>query len=485
MLKQTLSQKLLQKLSPQQIQFIKLLELNTMNFEDRVEEELMENPALESGKDERAESDNDDSPEDWEDDSYSSEDDDFDITDYLNEDEGGISSIGDYHGGEEQEHIPIHGGKTFSEFLFEQISTATDSDHEEVLATQIIGTLDDDGYLRRPLKNIANDLLFSQNVRTTEEELEKVLEKVQKLDPPGIAARSLQECLLIQLHRKAQVKNTAIVKLAIEIVEKCMQDFTKKHYSKIIKKLDVDESFLKEAIDLIAKLNPKPGASATESVRREYIIPDFIVKERDGELEVSLNGRNAPELRISKEFSETLKGFESAKKPDKQAKEAVQFIKQKLDGAKWFVDAVRQRQNTLMLTMRTIVALQEEFFRTGDETNLRPMILKDVAERIQMDISTISRVASSKYVETDFGIFLLKNFFSEGISTEDGKEVSNREVKKILSDAIAAEDKSKPLTDGKLMDILQEKGYKIARRTVAKYREQLNIPVARLRKELL
>lgn len=497
MLKQTLSQKLLQKLSPQQIQFIKLLELNTLNFEEKVQEELMENPALETGKederddrdesDDRIESDerqDDDFAEDFYD-TFSSREDDFDITDYINEAEGGLNLSNDYGGEEEErEPIPITNTVSFRDVLFEQVVSYLHGPDEERLADQLIGTIENDGYIRRPLNAIVNDLLFSANIRTTEAELERILRIIQEQDPPGIGARSLQECLLLQIDRKAKTKNTPILRLAREIVANYMEDFSKKHYSQLINKLEVEEDYLKEAIELITKLNPKPAASGLDSVKAEYIIPDFIVKERDGELEVSLNSRNAPELKVSRDYIETLKGYDEAKKPNKEVKDAVQFIRQKLDSAKWFIDSIQQRQRTLMLTMQAIVDIQHEYFLTGDEANLKPMILKDIAERVSLDISTISRVASSKYVETDFGIFLLKHFFSEGIQTDSGEEVSNKEVKMILQGAIGRENKKKPLTDGQLMDILKEKGYPIARRTVAKYREQLNIPVARLRKEL-
>jgi RNA polymerase sigma-54 factor len=483
MLKQTLSQKLLQKLSPQQIQFIKLLELNTLTFEQRVEEELIDNPALDTGKEEDYDSD-EDLPKNEETEDFDSYDDDFDLSEYTSDDDGGIRLNDSYQSDEEREPIPISSFLSFREVLTEQLQSILRTSEEEVLAHQIIGTIDDDGYLRRPLKSIVNDLLFSSNIRTTEEELQRILVIIQQLDPPGIGARDLRECLLLQLEQKAKKKNTAIVKLAREILTDYMEDFSKKHYTRMLKRLDVSEDFLREAIEFITQLNPKPAGTANESRKTEYIIPDFIVQERYGELEVSLNGRNIPELRVSANYLETLKGFEQSKKPDKSAKEAVQFIKQKLDSAKWFVDSVKQRQNTLLVTMNAIVQYQKEYFLTGEETTLRPMILKDIADKVGLDISTISRVASSKYVETDFGIFVLKHFFSEGITTESGEEVSNKEVKMILKEAIESENKSKPLTDGKLMEILKVKGYPIARRTVAKYREQMNIPVARLRKEL-
>lgn len=484
MLKQHLSQKLLQKLSPQQIQFIKLLQLNTLNFEERVEEELLENPALEDGKDEEEEPEY--SPAEDSDFDHESTKDEIDISDYMNDDDGGVHLNGDYQGeDEEKEFLPAVYYSSFRERLMEQITGVLRSDEEELLADQIIGTLDDDGYLRRPLGAIKNDLLFTQNIRTTEEALEGILSLIQELDPPGVGARDLKECLLLQIMRKQAVKNNPVYRLAYGIIDEMMDDFSKKHYTKILKKFEISEDYLREALEFISKLNPKPAQSGSEGASgKDFIIPDFIVKESYGDLEVSLNGKNAPELRVSRAYSETLKSYEASNKKTSEQKDAVQYIKQKLDGAKWFIESVKQRQNTLLLTMRKIVELQRDFFMSGDETDLKPMILKDIAEEIHMDISTISRVASSKYVETDFGIFLLKDFFTEGITTDSGEEVSNREVKNILRKAIDSENKKKPLTDEALKKILQEKGYKIARRTVAKYREQLNLPVARLRKEL-
>lgn len=484
MLKQHLSQKLLQKLSPQQIQFIKLLQLNTLNFEERVEEELLENPALEDGKDEEEEPEY--SPAEDSDFDHESTKDEIDISDYMNDDDGGVHLNGDYQGeDEEKEFLPAVYYSSFRERLMEQITGVLRSDEEELLADQIIGTLDDDGYLRRPLGAIKNDLLFTQNIRTTEEALEGILSLIQELDPPGVGARDLKECLLLQIMRKQAVKNNPVYRLAYGIIDEMMDDFSKKHYTKILKKFEISEDYLREALEFISKLNPKPAQSGSEGASgKDFIIPDFIVKESYGDLEVSLNGKNAPELRVSRAYSETLKSYEASNKKTSEQKDAVQYIKQKLDGAKWFIESVKQRQNTLLLTMRKIVELQRDFFMSGDETDLKPMILKDIAEEIHMDISTISRVASSKYVETDFGIFLLKDFFTEGITTDSGEEVSNREVKNILRKAVDSENKKKPLTDEALKKILQEKGYKIARRTVAKYREQLNLPVARLRKEL-
>lgn len=483
MIKQHLSQKLLQKLSPQQIQFIKLLQLNTLNFEERVDEELLDNPALESGKDEEELENSFDEDTDLD---YEQTKEEIDISDYMNDDDGGIHLSGEYQGGdEEKEFMPAVYYSSFRERLMEQVTGILRNDQDELLADQIIGTLDDDGYLRRSLSAIKNDLLFTQNIRTTEEDLERILNFIQELDPPGVGARDLKECLLLQIERKQQVKNNPVYKLAFRILDEMMDDFSKKHYKKLLKKFDVSEDYLREALEFIAKLNPKPAQSGSEGASgKDFIIPDFIVKENYGELEVSLNSKNAPELKVSRTYAETLKSYEASKEKTKSQKDAVQYIKQKLDGAKWFIDSVKQRQNTLLLTMRKIVELQHDFFLSGDETDLKPMILKDIAEEIKMDISTISRVASSKYVETEFGIFLLKDFFTEGIVTTSGEEVSNREVKNILQQAINEENKRKPLTDEALKKILQEKGYQIARRTVAKYREQLNLPVARLRKEL-
>jgi RNA polymerase sigma-54 factor len=484
MIKQQLSQKLLQKLSPQQIQFIKLLQLNTLNFEERVDEELLENPALESGKDEMDEQDTGfDENDDLD---FDNKQEEFDVTDYMSDDDGGVHLSGEYGGqDEEKEFMPAVYYTSFRERLLEQVSSVLRSDEDEILADQIIGTLDDDGYLRRPLSAIKNDLLFTQNIKTTVEDLERVLGMLQELDPAGIGARDLKECLLLQIKRKQERTNNAIYKLAYKIIDEAMDDFSKKHYQKMAKKFGVTDDYLKETLEFVAKLNPKPAQSGSEGAgNKDFIIPDFIVQENYGQLEVTLNSKNAPELRVSPSYNETLKSYDQSKEKTKAQKEAVQYIKQKLDSAKWFIDSVKQRQNTLLSTMRKIVELQLDFFNSGDETDLKPMILKDIADEIGMDISTISRVASSKYVETDFGIFLLKDFFTEGITTDSGEEVSNREVKKILKDAVGEENKQKPLTDEALKKILQDKGYKIARRTVAKYREQLNIPVARLRKEL-
>lgn len=489
MLKQNLSHKLLQKLSPQQIQFIKLLQLSTQDFEQRVEQEILENPAMETGKDadEADFSADADVKDDFEtgdtdsgDDTY---DDTFDIDEYIGTDDGDSFRLYEESGGDdERKELPIASSNTFREQLLEQIQASTHDEHEAILAEQLIGSIEEDGYLRRPLAAIVNDLAFAMNANTTVEELDKVLHKIQALEPAGIAARTLQECLLLQLVRKDKTLHPEVT-LAIKIINDHFEDFTKKHYEKMMRQLKVKEEELKDAIHLITKLNPKPGDSGT-NVKTQYIVPDFIIVETDGILDIALNSRNAPDLRVSRSYLETLKSYDKATVKNKQIKETVQFIKQKLDGAKWFIDSIKQRQNTLLLTMNAILQYQYDYFLTGDETRLKPMILKDIADEVGLDVSTISRVANSKYVQTDFGIIPLKFFFSEGITTEDGEEVSNREVKKILQNAIESEDKSKPLPDEKLMEILKEKGYHIARRTVAKYREQLNIPVARLRKQI-
>ncbi|MCL4160903.1 UNVERIFIED_CONTAM: hypothetical protein GTU68_038119, partial [Idotea baltica] len=381
--------------------------------------------------------------------------------------------------------IPFAAGKTFQDNLRSQVGLKKLDDTQHTIALTIIGNLDESGYLRRELENICNDLAFSQNIMVEPEDIEKVLEIIHSLDPAGIGARDLRECLLLQLERKHS--HNPDVKLAIKVLEEHFDAFTKKHYQRIIKKLDVQEADLKEAIAEIVKLNPKPGSTAMESNRAvNQIVPDFLVAVEDDELNLTINGRNAPELKVSRQYKEMLKGYAASKKSDKSKsqKEAVMFVKQKIDGAKWFIEAIRQRQQTLLVTMNAIMEYQREYFLTGDETNLRPMILKDIAEIVNMDISTVSRVANSKYVQTPYGTILLKWFFSESLSTDSGEEVSTREVKSILEDYVDAEDKRKPLTDDKLAAILKERGYNIARRTVAKYREQLNIPVARLRKQL-
>lgn len=478
-LKQHLAQKLEQRLSPQQIQLMKLLQVPTMELDQRIKQEIEENPALEEGAD-REEEDYGD--EEYEQDDTSS-DDDFDIDDYISDDADYKTQTSNKGRDEEEKVIPLSGDQTFQERLTEQLHLLDFDDHQFMIADTIIGNLDESGYLKREIEAIVDDLAFSANVMTTEEEVEEILGVIQELDPAGVGARDLRECLLLQIERKQDGDITKFT--AKKILEDFFEEFTKKHYSKITKKLEISDDDLKEAIDEIIKLNPKPGGSMKEAAGNyQQIIPDFAITEVEGRLQLSLNGRNAPELRVSKDYKNMLKSYAEGAKTTKQDKEALSFVKQKLDGAKWFIDAIKQRQNTLLLTMDAIMNYQKEYFLTGDETNLRPMILKDIAEIVDLDISTISRVANSKYVQTSNGVFSLKYFFSESLSTDSGEEVSTREVKKILSEAVDNEDKRKPLTDEKLANLLKEKGYNIARRTVAKYREQLNIPVARLRKEL-
>jgi RNA polymerase sigma-54 factor len=492
MLNQRLSQKLLQKLSPQQIQLMKLLQVPTANLEQRIKEELEINPALEESlSDYDGEKEDLSEPEqirDDEDDSYedSSEDDfadSLDVQEYTKDDYDYNDGGDDYSKGkEDKKTMPLAVGKSFHDFLDEQLHLLDLDDHEWQIADQLIGSIDDDGYLRRELDAIVDDLAFQKNITTTEAEIEEVLRTIHRFDPPGVGARNLQECLQIQLERREQNAN---VKMALRIINTQFDAFTKKHYDKLMKSLDIDEATLKAAIDIILHLNPKPGgASETSSINHQTIIPDFTVENNNGEIEVLLNGKNAPDLRISDSFKEMLTSYGKGSMKDKKQKEAVVFIKQKIDAAKWFIDAIKQRQHTLFVTMEAIVFFQKEYFLSGDEMKLRPMILKDIAEITSLDISTVSRVANSKYCQTEFGVFSLKHFFSEGLQMEGGEEVSTREVKMILEGFINAEDKSKPLSDEFLTEQLKEKGYNIARRTVAKYREQLNIPVARLRKEL-
>ncbi len=473
-----LVQSLQQKLSPQQIQFIKLLQVPTAELDTRIEEELEINPALEEGADDVAEQDNFDEFEE-----SSEQNDDLNFEDYLHDDYSGYKMQGDGSGSEDDDkEMPIATNTSLSEQLKNQLGFLGLDERQTKIGEQLIGSIEGDGYIRREIEAIVNDLAFSQNIETDVDELEEVLRKIQNFDPPGIAARNLQECLLLQLERK--VDHTEEVNTAIKIVEICFDDFTKKHYEKIQKKLGVSEELLKCSLELITKLNPKPGGSSGELVKTQYLIPDFLLTNNNGKLELTLNSRNAPELKISRSYADMMDTYDKAKKKDKKLKEAASFVKQKLDAAKWFIDAIKQRQHTLLYTMRSIVDFQYDFFLTGDEAKLRPMILKDIAERINMDISTVSRVANSKSVQTEFGLYPLKYFFSEGISTDSGDDVSSREVKNSLKNFIEKEDKKKPLSDDKLEKLLKEKGYVIARRTVAKYREQLNIPVARLRKEL-
>jgi RNA polymerase sigma-54 factor len=476
-LKQSLQQRLLQKLSPQQIQLMKMLQLPTLELEKRIKEELELNPALDEGEEQNQELSEDNL------DTSTEKREDFNYQDYVN-DETPYYKTQSNNSNKDQENnqTPLSLGDSFTEKLVSQINLRIKDEKHLIIAEQIIGNLDESGYLRRELFNIVDDLAFSQNISTTEKELEEVLLEVQELDPPGVGARDLQECLLIQLRKK---KKTISTKTAEVILEKCFESFKKKHYKKIEQKLDIDTTAIKDAMAEIVKLNPKPGNSLIDTTKSvQHITPDFTITENEGTLAVELNQRNAPQLRVSRDYVEMIKGYENSPK-NKRDKEAVLFIKQKVDAAKWFIEAVKQRQNTLLVTINAILEFQKEFFLSGDEKNLRPMILKDIASMVDMDISTISRVANSKHVATPYGTFLLKYFFSESLATKSGEEVSTREVKTILNEAISKEDKTKPLTDEKLAELLKENGYLIARRTVAKYREQLNIPVARLRKQLI
>lgn len=496
-----LQQSLQQKLSPQQIQFIKLLQIPTIELKARIQEELEINPALEEGKEDIFEqnentNDNEDNyEEDYEnyDDENDYEDDlggeEVNISDYLQAEEDSYKTQMNHSSGDEEEReSPISVKITFFEALESQLGFLRLDERESIIGKQIIGSLDSDGYLRREIPAIVNDLAFTQNIEASEAEVLDILSKIQRFDPPGVGARNLQECLLIQLKRKKEEElhteeEKHQISLAIEIIEEHFEEFTKKHYPKIEKKLGIDEEALKPIIRIITKLNPKPGETG-EGVSSQYIVPDFIITNSNGKLDLTLNARNAPELRISRSFAEMLDTYQKSNRNDKAIKETVTFVKQKLDAAKWFIDAIKQRQQTLLKTMQAIVEFQYDFFLEGDESKFRPMILKDVAEKIGMDISTVSRVANSKTVQTEFGVYPLKYFFSEGIATEAGEDVSSREVKAKLKEFVDNEDKKKPLSDDKLEKMLHDAGYLIARRTVAKYREQLGIPVARLRKEI-
>jgi RNA polymerase sigma-54 factor len=477
--KLSLQQKLLQKLSPQQIQVIKLLEIPTMQLEQRIKKELEENPILEMDDDEPI-----DQSEEAE--TTDAENDEFSLEDYMDEDDipGYRLNANNYSKDDKPTDIPYSNGISFYESLTEQLGLTDLNEEQKKLAEYIIGNIDEDGYLRRDLSAISDDLAFTLNMEVSEKELENILETIQDFDPAGIGARSLQECLLLQIERK---KGNDATCLAAKILHHSFDEFTKKHYDKILHKLEITEDQLKEAIAEILKLNPKPGGSVNTPNNRSnhVIVPDFMLDNIDGELHLSLNQRNVPELRMNNTYMDMLKGYSSNRKSaSKTQKDAVQFVKQKLDSAKWFIDAIKQRQQTLLVTMSEIIDFQEEYFKEGDETKMRPMILKDIADRTGLDISTISRVSNSKYIQTHFGIYPLKYFFSEGMQKDTGEEVSTREIKKILQDCIGREEKRRPLTDEKLAKILKEKSYPIARRTVAKYREQLGIPVARLRKEL-
>ena len=487
MLKQQLNFKLSQKLSPQQIQLMKLIQLPTQAFEQRISQELEENPALEGGKDEKDNLENDE----FDNDEFDDYDDgnevietDINVDDYLSDDETPSYklSANNYSADDEEKETPFASGTSFNQYLLQQLNTYRLDDEAFEIAQFLIGSVDESGYVRRDIEDIVDDLAFTQNIYTSKERIEKVLGIVQELDPAGVGARNLRECLLIQLKRKGDEPS---VQLATKIIETTFDQFTKKHYKKLISKFDISEDELREAIHEIEGLNPKPGGAYSGNTRIiEHIVPDFAIKIIDGELDLTLNGRNAPELHVSRDYSDMLKGYKESKEKSKSQKDAVMFIKQKLDAAKWFIDAIKQRQQTLYVTMNAIMHYQEEYFLSGDERKLKPMILKDIADKIDMDVSTVSRVANSKYVDTPYGTKLIKDFFSESMKNDQGEDVSTKEIKKILEMTIAEENKRKPLTDDKLAKILKEKGYPIARRTIAKYREQLDLPVARLRKEI-
>jgi RNA polymerase sigma-54 factor len=492
-LSQSFQQKLLQKLSPQQIQLMKLLQVPTSNLEERVQAEIEENPALEMAEGEKEiefgeEIDNEFEPDlEEEDPTPLDEYEQADSTAFMVDDDGEIADYklkdDNYPEMDDNAVIPIKVETSFHELLTDQLGMLELGERDYTIAEQVLGSLDDDGYLRRALTSIADDLAFRQGIEVAEKEIERIVLLIQDFDPAGIGARDLQECLLLQLKRKKLEGKS--VQLAITILTKYFEEFTRKHYEKIRRQLNLSDAEIKVVVGQIIKLNPRPGGNFTSIDKAQtYIIPDFFVLNNSGQLELTLNSKNAPELRVSEGYRDMLKDYEKGSKKDPRQKEAVLFIKQKIDAAKWFIDMIEQRQTTLTNTMKAILVHQHAFFLSGDETVLRPMILKDIAIQTGLDISTVSRVANSKFVQTEYGTFRLKFFFSESLSTDSGEEVSTREVKKILSDLIDAEEKNQPLSDEILTDMLQQKGYNIARRTVAKYREQLNIPVARLRKEL-
>ncbi len=492
---QSLQQKLLQKLSPQQIQLMKLLQVPTSVLDQRIKEELEENPALELSDENSADELSNEIKDEFEekeevyDEPDGSEDEyeNLDLSEYISDSDDDVADYKmkdeNYPEIDDKRVIPIKSETSFFDVLATQLNMMDVNETEFKIAEQIIGSLDDDGYLRRETISIVDDLAFRQNIITTEKEVEDIIKRVQLFEPTGIAARNLQECLLLQLNKLEEEGND--VHLAKKIITKYFDEFTKKHYNKLQQSLNIDEEELKEIINQIIKLNPKPGGDAGQTNEKEvYVIPDFFITNNLGVLELTLNGKNAPELRVSGDYNDMMKEYERGSKKDKRQKEAVTFIKQKIDSAKWFIEMIQQRQQTLTNTMHAIMDIQKNFFLTGDETEMKPMILKDVAEITGLDISTVSRVANSKFVQTEFGTYKLKFFFSESLSTDSGEEVSTTEVKKILNNIIDAEDKHKPYADEELTELLNEKGYNIARRTVAKYREQLNLPVARLRKEL-
>ena len=480
MLKQQLQIKLSQKLSPQQIKLMKLIQLSTLDLEQKIEAEMGENPALESGA-EVVKSDNQEN--DFEE-NTKIETDEIDIDQYLSDDE--IPSYrlysNNYSSDDEERSVPLSGGISFHQSLLQQMGNLILNEDEMLIAEFLIGSIDDSGYIRRSDDELIDDLAFTQNIFTDKNQLNKVIHSVQSLDPPGVGARSLKECLQLQLEKKK--KDRPEVVHALKIIKDEFDHFSHKHYTKLQDRVGITQEELKVALELIGKLNPKPGGALSSTIQNTHVVPDFILTLEDGRIEVKLNRRNAPQLKVSNAYKDMLEGYQEGNKKSKTQQDAVQFIKQKLDAAKWFIDAIQQRHQTLTLTINAIVAHQKEYFLSGDERKLKPMILKDIADKVDMDISTISRVANSKYIDTPYGVKLLKTFFSEGLKNEEGEDVSSIEIKNILSQLIAEENKKKPLTDEVLSKLMKEKGYIVARRTIAKYREQLDIPVARLRKEL-
>ena len=476
MLKQQLNLKLSQKLSPQQIQLMKLIQLSTLELEQKIQNEIGDNPALETGKEEVGKDDIVDE--------NISESDDLNIDDYINDDEipSYKTEINNYSSNDDDKIIPVSGGISFHQNLKSQAQNLMIKTEEIPIADFLIGSIDESGYIRRDIDEIVDDLAFSQNIFVTSDQVKNILKKVQTLDPPGVGARDLKECLIIQLKRKTSKSEVLI--LAEKILTQSFDEFSRKHYQKLIDKYKIDKETLKLIIESISKLNPKPGGNLSTESRNNQIIPDFILSIEDGKLNVILNRRNAPELHVSGNYKEMLKGYKESSSKNKMDNEAVQFIKQKLDSAKWFIDAINQRYQTLLITINAIINHQKEYFLNGDEKLLKPMILKDIANTIDMDISTVSRVANSKYIDTPYGIKLVKSFFSEGLKNDEGEDISSIEIKKILQELISSENKKKPLADQALSLSLKQKGYVIARRTVAKYREQLGLPVARLRKEI-
>ena len=482
MLNQKLQLKLSQKLSPQQIQLMKLIQLSTLEFEQRLSREIEENPALDTVNDnneiEKDEFDFEENNEKQE-----SSDDEIDISDYLTDDDIPEYNLRTNNYSEENEKaIPYAAGTSFNQFLKNQLHSFSFKDEELKIAEFILGSLDQFGYLRRDLIDISDDLAFTMGIDADENRIQKILDKIYLLDPAGIGAKDLQQCLLLQLKRKKINKN---VSYATKIIKDLFDEFSKRHFDKIKSKLNISDEDLKESIYEIEKLNPKPGGAYNETTKiNSSIVPDFTVEVLDGEVKLKLNSRNAPDLYVSEEYKNMLSGYSESKEKSKSQKDAVMFIKQKLDSAKWFIEAIKQRNQTLIMTMSAIVNFQKEYFLSGDEKKLKPMILKDIAEEITMDISTISRVANSKYVDTPYGTKLIKSFFSEGIKNSKGEEISTIEVKKTLESIIESENKQKPLTDDQLTKLLNKEGYPIARRTVAKYREMIGAPVARLRRKL-